>query len=128
MQVSLNLMINTIWCSRWKHTITHQQLNLTGGAGTGIGGVIRDSLGTGLGAKPILNTDVFCFGLPDTPYEKLPKGTLHPKRVFNGVVAGVRDYGNRMGIPTANGAILFRLTLYSKSPCLLWQRWPYSQK
>lgn len=78
-----------------------------GGAGTGIGGVIRDSLGTGLGAKPILNTDVFCFGLPDTPYDKLPKGTLHPKRVFNGVVAGVRDYGNRMGIPTANGAILF---------------------
>lgn len=78
-----------------------------GGAGTGIGGVIRDSLGTGLGAKPILNTDVFCFGLPDMPYEQLPKGTLHPKRVFNGVVSGVRDYGNRMGIPTANGAILF---------------------
>ena len=78
-----------------------------GGAGTGIGGVIRDALGTGLGAKPILNTDVFCFGLPDTPYEELPKGTLHPKRVFKGVVAGVRDYGNRMGIPTANGAILF---------------------
>ena len=78
-----------------------------GGAGTGIGGVIRDSLGTGLGAKPILNTDVFCFGMPDMPYTALPKGTLHPKRVFKGVVAGVRDYGNRMGIPTANGAILF---------------------
>ncbi len=78
-----------------------------GGAGTGIGGVIRDSLGTGLGAKPILNTDVFCFGLPDLPYGELPKGALHPKRVFKGVVAGVRDYGNRMGIPTANGAILF---------------------
>ncbi len=78
-----------------------------GGAGTGIGGVIRDSLGTGLGAKPILNTDVFCFGLPDMPYDELPKGTLHPKRVFKGVVSGVRDYGNRMGIPTANGAILF---------------------
>lgn len=78
-----------------------------GGAGTGIGGVIRDSLGTGLGAKPILNTDVFCFGLPDMSYEDLPKGTLHPKRVFKGVVSGVRDYGNRMGIPTANGAILF---------------------
>ncbi len=78
-----------------------------GGAGTGIGGVIRDSLGTGLGAKPILNTDVFCFGMPDTPYSELPRGTLHPKRVFKGVVAGVRDYGNRMGIPTANGAILF---------------------
>lgn len=86
-----------------------------GGAGTGIGGVIRDSLGTGLGAKPILNTDVFCFGLPDTPYAELPKGTLHPKRVFNGVVAGVRDYGNRMGIPTANGAILFD-TRYTANP------------
>ncbi len=86
-----------------------------GGAGTGIGGVIRDSLGTGLGAKPILNTDVFCFGLPDTPYNNLPKGTLHPKRVFKGVVAGVRDYGNRMGIPTANGAILFD-TRYTANP------------
>lgn len=78
-----------------------------GGAGTGIGGVIRDILGTGLGAKPILNTDVFCFGLPDMPYDELPKGVLHPKRIFKGVVAGVRDYANRMGIPTANGAICF---------------------
>ena len=78
-----------------------------GGAGTGIGGVIRDSLGTGLGAKPILNTDVFCLGLPNLRYDALPKGALHPKRIFKGVVAGVRDYGNRMGIPTANGAILF---------------------
>lgn len=78
-----------------------------GGAGTGIGGVIRDPLGTGLGAKPIINTDVFCFGPPDYPYKKLPKGTLHPKRVMKGVVAGVRDYGNRMGIPTSNGAVLF---------------------
>lgn len=78
-----------------------------GGAGTGIGGVIRDILGTGLGAKPILNTDVFCFGLPDASYDDLPNGVLHPLRIFKGVVSGVRDYGNRMGIPTANGAILF---------------------
>jgi phosphoribosylformylglycinamidine synthase II len=78
-----------------------------GGAGTGIGGVIRDPLGTGLGAKPILNTDVFCFGPPDLPANKVPPGALHPKRVMKGVVAGVRDYGNRMGIPTANGAVLF---------------------
>jgi len=64
-------------------------------------------LGTGLGAKPIINTDVFCFGRPDYPYNKLPKGTLHPKRIMKGVVSGVRDYGNRMGIPTSNGAVLF---------------------
>ena len=71
-----------------------------GGAATGIGGVIRDVLGTGLGAKPILNTDVFCFGPPDFPYADLPRGVLHPRRIFKGVRAGVADYGNRMGIPT----------------------------
>ena len=78
-----------------------------GGAGTGIGGVIRDILGTARGAKPILNTDIFCFGPPDTPFKNLPPGVLHPKRIMKGVVSGVRDYGNRMGIPTANGAVLF---------------------
>ena len=78
-----------------------------GGANTGIGGVIRDPLGTGLGAKPIVNTDVFCFAPPDYPHEKLPPGVLHPKRIFIGVHAGVRDYGNRMGIPTVNGALFF---------------------
>jgi phosphoribosylformylglycinamidine synthase len=78
-----------------------------GGAATGIGGVIRDILGTGLGAKPILNTDVFCFAPPDFSYDKLPRGVLHPRRIFKGVRAGVADYGNRLGIPTLNGAILF---------------------
>jgi phosphoribosylformylglycinamidine synthase len=78
-----------------------------GGAGTGVGGVIRDTLGTGLGARPIVNTDVFCFGPPELPWDALPPGALHPLRVLSGVVAGVRDYGNRMGIPTASGAIYF---------------------
>jgi phosphoribosylformylglycinamidine synthase len=78
-----------------------------GGANTGIGGVIRDPLGTGMGAKPVCNTDVFCFAPPDTPPEQLPPGVLHPRRVMKGVVSGVRDYGNRMGIPTVNGAIYF---------------------
>ena len=78
-----------------------------GGANTGIGGVIRDPMGTGLGAKPICNTDVFCFAPPETAMENLPAGVLHPRRVMKGVVSGVRDYGNRMGIPTVNGAIYF---------------------
>jgi len=78
-----------------------------GGANTGLGGVIRDVIGTGLGGKPICNTDVFCFAPPDTPAESLPPGVLHPRQVMQGVVAGVRDYGNRMGIPTVNGAIVF---------------------
>ncbi|AMV16625.1 phosphoribosylformylglycinamidine synthase subunit PurL [Planctomyces sp. SH-PL14] len=78
-----------------------------GGANTGLGGVIRDPLGTGLGAKPVCSTDVFCFAPPDTPYDSLPPGVLHPKTVMRGVVSGVRDYGNRMGIPTVNGAVYF---------------------
>jgi phosphoribosylformylglycinamidine synthase len=77
-----------------------------GGAETGVGGVVRDILGVGLGAKPVLNTDVFCFAPPN--YEgPLPENTLHPKRTLRSVVAGVRDYGNRMGIPTAAGGIHF---------------------
>jgi phosphoribosylformylglycinamidine synthase II len=78
-----------------------------GGAATGIGGVIRDPMGTGMGSRPVANTDIFCFGEPDTKLEDVPKGVLHPRRIMKGVVAGVRDYGNRMGIPTINGAIYF---------------------
>ncbi len=78
-----------------------------GGANTGMGGVIRDTIGTGMGAKPICNNDVFCFAPPDTPADSLPPGVLNPKQVMRGVVSGVRDYGNRMGIPTVNGAVYF---------------------
>jgi phosphoribosylformylglycinamidine synthase len=78
-----------------------------GGAGTGIGGVIRDIMGVGLGAKPVMNTDVFAFAPPDIAPKKIPKGVLSPRRIINGVIAGVRDYGNRMGIPTSNGAVYF---------------------
>jgi phosphoribosylformylglycinamidine synthase len=79
-----------------------------GGAATGAGGCIRDVIGTGLGAKPIANTDVFCVATPDKWTDQtLPPGTLHPRRILSDVVAGVRDYGNRMGIPTLNGAVAF---------------------
>jgi phosphoribosylformylglycinamidine synthase len=76
-----------------------------GGANTGVGGVVRDVLG--VSAEPIANTDVLCFGRLDTPADKLPPGTLPPERVYDGVVAGIADYGNNMGIPTVNGATLF---------------------
>ncbi|HVT89977.1 MAG TPA: phosphoribosylformylglycinamidine synthase subunit PurS, partial [Tepidisphaeraceae bacterium] len=78
-----------------------------GGSSTGAGGVIRDILGTGLAAKPIANTDVFCVADAKYPNDQLPPGVIHPKRVLQQVVAGVRDYGNRMGIPTVNGAVYF---------------------
>ncbi|MEM6911907.1 MAG: phosphoribosylformylglycinamidine synthase subunit PurL [Verrucomicrobiota bacterium] len=78
------------------------------GANTGLGGVIRDILGAGKGAKPIASLDVFCFGQPDTPPEQIKgQDVIHPLGVMRGVVRGVRDYGNRMGIPTVSGAIQF---------------------
>jgi phosphoribosylformylglycinamidine synthase subunit PurSL len=82
-----------------------------GGALTGIVGVNRDVLGCGLGARPIANTDVFCFGLPDWPAvgeeKELPEGLKHPRRIFDGVHMGVEDGGNKSGIPTVNGAFAF---------------------
>ena len=76
-----------------------------GGANTGVGGVIRDILG--VSARPIANTDVLCFGPQDLPRKELPAGVLHPRRIEEGVVRGVEDYGNKMGIPTVNGAVLY---------------------
>ncbi len=76
-----------------------------GGAATGIGGCIRDIIGTGLAAQPIASTDVFCVAPPDL--ETIPSGCLQPRRILTDIVAGVRDYGNRMGIPTVNGAVWF---------------------
>ena len=78
------------------------------GANTGIGGVVRDILGAGKGANPIANVDVFCFGAPDTAPQTIKgKDVIHPLGIMRGVVRGVRDYGNRMGIPTVCGAIQF---------------------
>ncbi len=76
-----------------------------GGANTGVGGVIRDIMG--VSARPIAVTDVLCFGPQDLPFDQLPAGTLHPRRVKEGVVAGVQDYGNKLGIPTVAGAVYY---------------------
>lgn len=78
-----------------------------GGAATGSGGVFRDIMGTGKGAKVIASTDMFCFAPPDIAQEAIPLGCLHPHYLLRRVVAGVRDYGNRMGIPTNNGSVHF---------------------
>ncbi len=77
-----------------------------GGALTGIVGVNRDPFGTGQGSRLIFNTDVFCFA--DPFYDKpLPSRLLHPRRIFEGVVEGVEHGGNKSGIPTVNGSIVF---------------------
>jgi phosphoribosylformylglycinamidine synthase II len=76
-----------------------------GGANTGVGGVVRDVIG--VSAKPIANTDVLFFGPGDTGFDELPDGVLHPKRIASGVIAGIEDYGNKMGIPTVSGAVYY---------------------
>jgi phosphoribosylformylglycinamidine synthase len=78
-----------------------------GGAITGIVGVNRDILGSGIGAKPIFNTNVLCFGMPDTEEGDLPPGIIPPREVMRGVHKGIVDGGNQSGIPTAAGAFLF---------------------
>lgn len=76
-----------------------------GGANTGIGGVIRDIIG--VSARPIAATDILCFGPTDTDFSDLPPGVLHPRRIESGVVSGIQDYGNKIGIPTVNGAVIY---------------------
>ena len=85
-----------------------------GGAMTGSGGVFRDVLGTGLGAKPIASTDIFCFAPPDLPAKELPPGCLSPDYLLRKVVYGVRDYGNRVGIPTNDGSVHFHKDFRAK--------------
>ena len=100
------------WDDKWSICMkaeTHNSpsaLDPFGGAMTGIVGVNRDILGTGLGARPIANTDVFCFGPPDWQGD-LPENLFPPARVLRGVHAGVRVGGNESGIPTVNGAMVF---------------------
>ena len=77
-----------------------------GGALTGIVGVNRDPFGTGIGAKLIFNTDVFCFASPFYK-KKLPPRILHPRRIYEGVREGVEHGGNKSGIPTVNGSLVF---------------------
>ena len=76
-----------------------------GGAATGIGGVVRDVVC--MGAQPIAFIDPLFFGPLDIPFEQLPKGVKHPRYLFKGVVDGIRDYGNRIGIPTLCGQVYF---------------------
>ena len=100
------------WDDEWSVCMkaeTHNSpsaLDPYGGAMTGIVGVNRDILGTGLGARPIANTDVFCFGPPNWQGH-IPENLFHPSRVLRGVHSGVRVGGNESGIPTVNGAIVF---------------------
>ncbi|MFO7677970.1 MAG: phosphoribosylformylglycinamidine synthase subunit PurL [Thermoplasmatota archaeon] len=76
-----------------------------GGAATGVGGIVRDIVC--MGAQPIAYIDPLFFGPLDYAHKNLPKGTKHPRFLFKGVVDGIRDYGNRIGVPTLSGQVYF---------------------
>jgi phosphoribosylformylglycinamidine synthase subunit PurL len=76
-----------------------------GGAATGVGGIVRDIVC--MGAQPIAYVDPLFFGPLDLPQKLVPAGTKHPRFLFKGVVDGIRDYGNRIGIPTLSGQVYF---------------------
>ncbi|MBU4487055.1 MAG: phosphoribosylformylglycinamidine synthase, partial [Candidatus Delongbacteria bacterium] len=90
-----------------------------GGAMTGTGGVLRDIAGTGKGAKNISSINIFCLGDPDMKMDDVHPGCLHPRRILTGVIEGVRDYGNRMGIPTNNGSFHFHKDFGQKPTVLV---------
>jgi phosphoribosylformylglycinamidine synthase len=85
-----------------------------GGSITGIVGCDRDPAGTGLGSRLIAHTDVLCFGDPTTT-DALPPRMMHPKRIMEGVIKGIEDGGNKCGIPTINGGVVFDRS-YSGKP------------
>ena len=103
-----------------KYLITHKvethnspsALDPFGGAVTGIVGVNRDTLGFGLGARPVANYYGFCLADPRIE-KKLYKGKqgtqpmLSSKRIMNGVIDGVNAGGNQSGIPTPQGFLNF---------------------
>jgi phosphoribosylformylglycinamidine synthase len=79
-----------------------------GGASTGLVGVHRDILGTGLGAKPFASWDVLCFEDPDSdPKRARPTKALPPDVIRKGVIRGIEDGGNQSGIPTVQGSVVF---------------------
>ncbi len=98
---------DTLLCFKAETHNSPSALDPYGGAITGIVGVNRDIIGTGKGAKPLFNTNVLCFGEPDTPETSLPEGLMHPVRVLEGVHHGIIDGGNQSGIPVVAGGVLF---------------------
>ncbi len=98
---------DTLVCFKVETHNSPSALDPYGGAITGIVGVNRDIIGTGKGARPIFNTNVLCFGLPDTDPADIPAGLLPPRRVLAGVHQGIVDGGNQSGIPVVGGAFLF---------------------
>jgi phosphoribosylformylglycinamidine synthase subunit PurSL len=86
-----------------------------GGALTGIVGIYRDIMGTGKGARLLAGLYGYCVGPRD--YKGPLRPHLHPRRLLDGVVEGVKDGGNKHGVPTPFGNLFFHESYLGK--CLV---------
>lgn len=109
----------TVVLVKWETHNSPSALDPVGGAATGSGGVFRDIMATGQGAKVILSTDVFAVAPPQMNAEKLPPGSIPPDNMLRGLVKGVGGYGNPMGIPTSNGSVHFHEDFVAKPTVLV---------
>lgn len=109
----------TVVLVKWETHNSPSAIDPFGGAATGSGGVFRDIMGTGQGAKVILSTDVFAVAPPKMEASKLPPESIPPDNMLRGLVNGVRSYGNPMGIPTPNGSVHFHPDFAAKPTVLV---------
>lgn len=86
-----------------------------GGSLTGIVGIYRDIMGTGKGARLVAGLYGYCVGPRD--YAGPLKPHLHPRRLLDGIIEGVRDGGNKHGVPTPFGNLFFHPSYLGK--CLV---------
>lgn len=93
-------------CAKMETHNSPSAISPFGGAATGIVGVHRDILGTGLGAKPIANWNVLCFE-SESHQEPRPDNALPPRVIRAGVLRGIEVGGNHSGIPTVQGSVHF---------------------
>ncbi len=110
---------DTVVLVKWETHNSPSAIDPVGGAATGSGGVFRDIMGTGQGAKVILSTDAFAVAPPEMKQEDLPPKTIPPDNLLRGLVKGVSGYGNPMGVPTPNGSVHFHPDFAAKPTVLV---------
>ncbi len=107
--------------SRFNYSVTGETHNSPsnmeayGGSLTGIVGIYRDIMGVGKGARLIAGLYGYCVGPRD--YSGPLKPHLHPRRLLDGIVEGVKDGGNKHGVPTPFGNLFFHPSYLGK--CLV---------
>jgi phosphoribosylformylglycinamidine synthase subunit PurL len=83
------------------------------GATTGVGGILRDIFT--MGARPIAVLDSLRFGELTPGKNTSPEEAAKNRRILDGVIRGIANYGNCFGVPTVGGEVGFE-PCYSQNP------------